>query len=380
MLSKKIVIATHQMVYGAAHALRDYLNQQSIIELLYIGHPINEVNPFSVLEIYQKGKEISRQSIKRMPWEIFNYWLDCFYTIKWTWQGQGKYDLFVGVDNLNCLAGLILKRLAKVRRVIYYSIDFSPVRFKNRFLNFLYHQIEIFCVKKADETWNTSPRIAQGRKKFLKLSPSAYPQKVVPIGVWNDQVKKRPFAKIKHHQLLFVGHLLEKQGVQKVLEAIPQVIKKIPDFNFLIVGGGEYMPILRKKVKELEIEDYVTFTGWVKDRKKLDHLLSLSAAAIAVYQPEKNQLYNFTYYADPTKLKDYLSAGLPIILTNVPYNAKAIERKGCGLVVSYQTQAIGRAIIKLLSSSQKLKKYRRNALKYSQTFDWDKIFRQAFGL
>lgn len=378
--NKKVVIATHIMVYGAAHALRDYLNKQKVNQLLYIGHPINEASSSSVSELYKQGKRIKKKNFTRNHLSSFNYFIDFFLTLKWVFQERTKFALFIGIDNLNCLAGLILKKLNRVDQVYYYSIDFSPIRFKNKFLNFIYHQIETYCVKKADQTWNTSPRVAQGRQKFLNLSSQDFPPKVVPIGVWNDQIKKRPFSEVKKHQLLFVGHLLEKQGIQKVLEAIPEVIKKIPDFNFLIVGGGEYQLFLKKKVNQLRINDHVQFTGWVKERCRLDNLLSESAAAIAVYKPEKDQLYNFTYYADPTKLKDYLSAGLPIILTNVPHNAKTIKKKGCGLVVPYQTEAIAQAIIKLLSDPQKLKKYRQNALQYVKTFDWSKIFEKALNL
>src|SRR5262249_43330397 len=122
------------------------------------------------------------------------------------------------------------------------------------------------------------------------------------------------------HQILFLGHLLEKQGVQIVLDALPSVIKKIPTVHFIIAGGGEYLTTLQDQVSQLSLAKYVSFTGWIKERKQIDRMMSESAIAVATYKPEKKQLYNFTYYADPTKLKDYLSAGLPIILTDISYN------------------------------------------------------------
>lgn len=162
-----------------------------------------------------------------------------------------KYDYYVGAGTLDCLAGLLLKKIGRVNNVIFYSIDFVPIRFRNKALNFIFHQIEIFCIKNSDKVWNVSPRIAEGRKKFLHISEKKYMQDIVPIGIWNDKIKKRPLSRVKKHQVLFMGHLLEKQGVQVVLDALPVVIKKIIDLRFIIVGGGEYKNELEVKVKDL---------------------------------------------------------------------------------------------------------------------------------
>lgn len=377
LVDKKITIATHQMLYGSAHALRDYFLNKKINILLFIGHPLVMQRSSSFI-LYKEGREINKMVVNRSKnIGLLDYGVDLIYTAWWVFRQKQTCDIFVGVDGLNCLAGLFLKKIGKVKKVIFYSIDFSPVRFKNTIINYIYHKIEHLCVTAADECWNVSPRIAEGREKFLQISSKKYRQKVVPIGIWNDKIKKTPFGKIRKHQLLFVGHLLEKQGVQKVLEAVPLVVKKIPDFKFLIVGGGEHQDVLRKISVRLGIQKYVEFMGWVKDRNVIDAIMGQSACAVASYKPEEKQRYNFTYYADPTKIKDYLAAGLPVILTDVPYNTKEIERKKCGIVVRYEKEDIANAIITFLKSDKTLKEYRKNALMYAKEFDWEKIFDKA---
>lgn len=374
---KKIIIATHYLLYGAAQALCEYLNKKKIAKLLYIAHPL--VTQRQTLCVsFQEGKQVAKKILHRgKALSVLDYVCDFILTL-WFVVTQETYAIFVGVDGLNCLAGLLLRKMGKVEQVIFYSIDFVPMRFQNALLNKIYHKIELFCIKHADECWNVSPRIAQGREKFLHLSQQTYPQTVVPIGIWNNDIKKRSFDQIKKQQVLFMGHLLEKQGVQLVLEAIPAIVKKIPEFHFLIVGGGEYMQALQQQVERLQIETYVTFCGWITERATIDAMMSESAMAIATYMPEKEQLYNFTYYADPTKLKDYLGAGLPIILTDISYNAKEIAEKKCGIVVSYTKKDITEAIITLLKNEKMLQMYRKNAEKYAQSFDWETIFDKAF--
>ena len=102
-----------------------------------------------------------------------------------------------------------------------------------------------------------------------------------------------------------------------------------------------------------------------------------SVAAIACYIPLRIGTTNFTYYADPTKLKDYLSVGLPIILTDLSYNAKEIHQKRCGIIVKYDKNEIANAIIQLLGNREMLNEYSRNSIRYIKEFTWERIFRKA---
>lgn len=375
MGNKKIIITTHYLFYGAAHALKDYLLDKQVY-LLFITLPLLSQR-YATVQLYRNQKLTKENRQKRtVQISFFDYILDLFLIIFWVLREEDS-DLFIGVDPLNCLAGIFLRKIGKVKRVIFYSIDFVPVRFRNTFLNSIYHIIEVFCVKTADENWNVSPRIAQGRKKFLKVSPVLYPQKIVPIGIWNDKIKKRSFAAVKKKHVLFMGHLLKKQGVQMVIEALPLIKKKIPAILLLIIGSGEYEYTLKEQVKRMKLEKQVIFTGWIGDRKVIDTIISESAIAIATYMPEKERLYNFTYYADPTKIKDYLGAGLPIILTNISYNAKTIAKMKCGILVNYDKTEIAGAILSLLNNEDKLKAYRKNAELYAKEFEWKRIFDKA---
>lgn len=375
-INQKIVIVTHEMFYGVPHALRDYLLNKRIKELIFIGHPLVDQRKSSI-KVYQKGKQVLKKNVNQNVYGILSYLLDFFLTNYWIIKQRGKYDLFIGVDILNSLAGVCLRKMGRVKTVIFYAMDFHPIRFNSRLLDFIYHKLEELCVKNADEIWNVSPKIAQGREKFLQISSLKYPQKVVQSGVWNKKIKQFPFSKVKKHQLLFLGHLLEKQGLQMVLQATPLIITQIPDFRFVILGGGEYEEPLKKLAKELKIENYVEFKGWIKEREKIDSTLGESAAAIAVYVPEKERLRNFTYYADPIKIKEYLASGLPVILTDVPYNAREIEKRKCGIVVDYQKEEIAKRVIDLLGNERKLKEYRDNAVAFAKEFDWEIIFAKA---
>lgn len=373
IFNKKIVIATHYLVYGAPQALREYLMMQRVGKLIFIAHPLQIDGTKSYIEIIKDGVVLNKKDSKfRTKIFLLNYFSEVFLTLKWFFLQKEKFDLWIGVDLLNTFSGIILRKLGKVGKVIYYTIDYVPERFSNKVLNNIYHWLDKFCLRNADETWNVSYRITEGREKIRGLKQSIYnKQKVVPIGVWFNMAKRLPFEKIKKHQLFFVGNLSETQGVQMVLEAMPEIIKEIPDFHFLIVGGGDYGNVLKSKTKELNLENHTTFTGWIKDRKKLDEIIADSALAIAMYVKIKDCI---SYYADPTKLKDYLSAGLPVLLTDVPHNAYDIEKNKCGVIINYDKDSIRQTVVGLMKDEKKLKEYRENAVNYVKQFDWSLIF------
>lgn len=375
-LSSRVVIATHELYYGAAQALRDYLVRRRIEELVYISHPIRPENRQSKKEVYRKGKRVRLVSFRRSSGNALWWGADFVLTIAWSIAQGRRYGLFIGVDPLNCLAGLGLRALGVVRRVIFYSIDFTPKRFEQQIFNTIYHAIEALCVRLADIRWDVSPRIAQGRATFFGIKREDFPVTVVPVGVWEKDIVQAA-APFDPHRFVFVGHLLKKQGVEKVIAALPSLVKRVRDAHFLIIGGGEEEAALRRLARTLHMDGHVTFTGWVWDQEKVKSLLAQCAFAVAPYDPHGADEENFTYYADPTKIKTYLACGLPIITTDVPHNAQALSEAGCARIVRYETSAIARALSTWLTDKNALEEARNSALRQAHEYTWEKIFRHV---
>ncbi len=371
--SSRVIIATHELYYGAPQALRDYLVGQQVKELIYLSHPIRPENPESKKEIYIDGKLLHSHSFVRPSGNAWWFVVDFFMTIMWVIRLRGTYDVYIGVDPLNCVSGLVLRSLGLVKCVIFYSIDFTPIRFPQKVLDGLYHAIESLCVRFSDMRWDISPRIAEGREKFLGINVSDFPVTVVPVGMWEKDIAGSN-TNFDAHRIVFVGHLLRKQGVQKALEALSMVKKKVKDISFLIIGGGEEEKSLKRLVSKLHLGKNVEFTGWMWDQEGIRKLLLDCAFAVATYDPRGAQEDNFTYYADPTKIKTYLSCGLPVIMTNVPYNAGDLVRRGCAIVVDYDEKAIAKVLIDLLTDKKKLETMRKSAIKIAREFTWEKIF------
>jgi PEP-CTERM/exosortase A-associated glycosyltransferase len=61
----------------------------------------------------------------------------------------------------------------------------------------------------------------------------------------------------------FIGSFYAYEGLLLLLEALPGVLKDIPDVRILLVGGGPQEGLLRERVHELGLHQAVIFTGRV---------------------------------------------------------------------------------------------------------------------
>lgn len=374
------IIALHEYVQiGPGHDLRKFLLKYSPKTFLFITHPLLYVKDTykksSKYELYVNGK--LKKEASAFHWHLpepLLYIKDFIYTLLWLIETRESFNLFVGLDPLNAIAGIALKKLGYVRKTVYYSIDYFPRRFDNKYMNWIYHQIDKFAVRFSNETWNVGGRMVQARALGNNMTGEVYLKKqfVVPIGVWFNDIKRNPVDKFDKYKLIYAGGFVPYMGIDLVIKALPKVLKKIPYCRLELIGGGEALKDWQQLAQKLKVEKYINFEPWIEDRETFQ--LRLSKAAIGMAPFNYNILDDKVKNADPGKIKDYTAAGLPVITTKAIYTYRQLEDSKCGIVVDYQVDQLAEAVIKLLTNQKLLLEYRKNALKYSSQFDWNKLF------
>lgn len=373
----KIIMATHVFTTVPGQHLLEFCVVNKIKKALYIEHPLvyQKGQKGSGWQLYKKGRlEGEHYTPHPKGIGIRTYAKQALLNVWWGLKSKEHWDLYVGSDNLNAFCGILLKRLGRVGKVVYYVIDYVPKRFENRILDRFYHWVDIFCVKNCDIIWNLSPRMAEAREKYSHLDKKyRAKQIVVPEGVWLERIQRYPWEQIKPHQLVFLGHLNPRLGVQKVIEAIPEIIKIIPDFKFIVIGKGDYRPGLEELARNLGVEGHIEFKGFIPSHREVERVISRCAIGIAPYSDEEGA---FSYFCDPSKTKVYMGCGLPVIMTDVFYNAREIEEAGAGRIVGYNAEEIAKAVVEMMQNREKLRQYRKGAVKYIEDLDWNIIFQK----
>jgi glycosyltransferase involved in cell wall biosynthesis len=170
-----------------------------------------------------------------------------------------------------------------------------------------------------------------------------------------------------------MSHLTESKGIQLAIRAMRRILERIPDSRLLIVGTGPYEGALRKLAAELGLGERVVFRGLMQHEELFDFLPECGVA-LAPYLDDPGSV---TYYADPTKPKEYLAAGLPVIITRVPWIAGLIDETPMGIAIEYDEDQLVAAVDRLLSDRAFYEACASNALAYASTLSWERIYAHA---
>lgn len=359
--------------------LRTYLLENYSADILYIYHQMLDMkeghDKSSGYEFFKDNKLVSsgKAYYFKLYWTLL-YIKDIFYTLFWCLKFGKRFDVYFASGNLNPVAGIILREIGIVKKVVYQSVDYYSVRFKNKFFNWLYFQLDKFCVRFSDETWNVSSRMVRAREEKMGMDRRVYNrQHIVSGGIWFYKTKRLPFIKINRKKMVYRGMLLEFMGVDLAIRAMQLLLKKIPDLKFEIIGTGEQENHLKNLAISLGVSKNVLFHGFVKERADVEKILSDAGVGIATFNP--NMPVDRVKNSDPGKIKDYMLLGMPVITTDTSYFSKEIIDNKCGLVVNYNPEELASSVVKLLSNKKLLRKYRSNAIKFIKEFDCTKILK-----
>ena len=114
--------------------------------------------------------------------------------------------------------------------------------------------------------------------------------------------KKEDKNKVKLAQ---IGQLSKNKNNISVLKAINSMIKDKKQISYTIMGNGPIEDELKDYVKENKLEDYVNFTGYIKDKEKVQKYLLENDIFI---MPSKSETFGLVYI-------EAMSQGLPVIYT-----------------------------------------------------------------
>ena len=289
-----------------------------------------------------------------------------------------KFDLCVGVATFPSLLAILLKKIKKVNKVIYYCLDYYPPPPKfsfNSFIYPIYKALDRWLIKRVDVVWELTPRIAQAREIFAGIPKNSYPQQIVPLGYADYVQRKLNVEEREEWTLGFVGTLTENQGLQMVITAMPKLIKKFPKIKVRVIGHGPYAPQLKQMVKENGMEDHFIFHGFVKDDEEVFDILSRCMVGLATWTGDKA---DNSLYADPGKPKLYALLDLPIIITSAPWVAKLISDLGAGEMINYDVDNFVDTVERLFSNKERVQSYLEGIQKFRPYCLAENIFNTAF--
>jgi glycosyltransferase involved in cell wall biosynthesis len=141
----------------------------------------------------------------------------------------------------------------------------------------------------------------------------------------------------------YVGGISAVRGAREMLEAAEIVGH---DFRVVLAGRFESAAI-ETESRRSPAWNYVDFRGWVS-RTEVAEILDSARMGLVLFHPAPNHMESL-----PTKLFEYMSAGLPVVASDIPLWRTIIASHNCGILVDpLDPREIARGIGHLLESPE----------------------------
>jgi glycosyltransferase involved in cell wall biosynthesis len=350
-----------------ASGVRDYLLKQRAGRVVTVVHPLQrEDDPRHRLTVFERGERVSERGLPLPARPPFTYPLD---TLIPPWPLRG--DLWIGFNNLMAARGLVQRGLGLVDKVVYWAVDFVPDRFGRGLLTRIYDGLDATVTRRANLQIDLSAAALEGRRKRHGIAPGGH---VAPIGAWLDRLPTTQDDGWRSRRVIFLGHLVPRQGVGRMIEALELLTKRGVEFEAEIAGRGPEEEALKAQVARAGLADRVRFVGFLSDHREVEAFVAAASVAVAPYDTE---VESFTRYADPSKLRSYTAAGVPVVLTDVPPNAPQLAAEAGAEVVPDTAEGLAGGIDRALGPPEEWQRRRAAALVYSKAFDWSVIVPEA---
>jgi glycosyltransferase involved in cell wall biosynthesis len=240
----------------------------------------------------------------------------------------------INSPNSNILFITLIAKLKGKKVIVFHQGDLVLPRktgnqIVNRLLEVLFTIITIPAMALADKVSTYTEDYAK-HSRVMKLFMYKFFAFIPPITLSEKKPSaafSKKMADLKKNYVLigFAGRFVEEKGFDILFQAIPHVIKTIPNAHFVFAGQTEmsYEPFFEKNKKLIEQnKKFVTFLGLLDEANLTQFYKSLSIFVMS----SRSDCFGLT------QLEAALS-GVPVVVADIPGARILVKETGCGALV-----------------------------------------------
>ena len=184
--------------------------------------------------------------------------------------------------------------------------------------------------------------------EMVKIAPGIDTAHFIPQP---DAMQKRKELGLQDKKIIIsVGRLVHRKGQDNLIQAMPAVLKKIPNAHLLLVGEGPYKKHLEKLVMKSSLEQNVTFAG----RIMYDRLPSYLSAADLFAMPSRSRFFGLEVEGLGIVYLEASACGIPVVAGNSGGAPDAVLEGVTGLCVDgTNIEQITAAIVEICSDAER---------------------------
>ncbi|MZR62435.1 glycosyltransferase [Alcanivorax sp. DP30] len=191
---------------------------------------------------------------------------------------------------------------------------------------------------------------------------------IAPMGFEFPEPKKGTLPKRTPSEVLFVGRLVEKKGLKYLIEAIPQILEKVPDFTLRVIGDGPERSALEALADNLSVAEKINFMGALPQTELPSYYQTASLFCAPFIEAENGDVEGLGLVT-----LEAMSFKCPVLIGDVPAIADVIpaeHRQTCIASPKNRNEIATKIIRKLArnTSEEEITNLKAHAM---DNFSWD---------
>lgn len=367
--SKKFLLVSHYATYAMQDLLYEYLTNNKVKLVKKINFPLPELPFLKGIEIEEnvKGRLLRKTYLASLVKPSFIAYVLHFLQLIWLGiSDKNSYDVAIAENSLLVFGCLCLKKVGRIKKIIFYSHGIADDRFHESLMNSVYQWMDSYSARHSDLSWLLSKKMIPTRIKQGVPEDAIF---WVPTALQLSKMERK--SAYQKEALVFIGAINEMNGAFMLSKIMKSIWRKHPTIGLDIIGDGPLMESLKVDFKKINTNGKVSFLGVQRFDDYKDTLTDY-IAGLAPYKPSASNLLQST---DPMKVRLYMAAGLPTITTKGFPFSKEIVENDLGFTVEYEERSYADAIERLLSDKGMYQLKRKNNLEYSKRFDQQRVFK-----
>ena len=190
----------------------------------------------------------------------------------------------------------------------------------------------------------------QAQQSMVKIAPGIDVDHFLPT---DASALRKSLGLTEKKVIVSVGRLVHRKGQDRLIEAMPEILKTVSNAHLLLVGEGPHRDHLQKLIQKHRLEDSVTLIGRI-DYKDLP--LYICVGDIFA-MPSRSRLMGLEVEGLGIVYLEASACGLPVLAGNSGGAPDAVVQNETGLVVDgTNNKEIADAAIELLTKVDLSKK------------------------
>ena len=163
--------------------------------------------------------------------------------------------------------------------------------------------------------------------------------------------------------LLYLGRLKKYKGIELAIQALPEVLQRVPEAEYWIAGEGDYRPALEAQVRRMGLVDHVRLLGYKDGAEKLD---MMGGARVLVYTSPKEGWGLSVIEAN--------AMGIPAVASDAPGLRESVRHGETGFLVPHgDVPALADRLTQLLSDDALWGRMGQAGIEWASRFSWDRM-------